>query len=61
MGKSLGFNVKAMGNHLKSQGRERHDLVYDLKEYSGKEMKHPKGRIELEKTSKRFLNHLIGI
>lgn len=44
-----------MGNHLKSQEREGHDLVYDLKESAGKEMKHPKGRIELEKTSKSLL------
>lgn len=35
VGKNLDFHVKAIGNHLRSQEREFHGLVYDLKYYSG--------------------------
>lgn len=41
-----------MGNHLKSQRREWHDLVYDLKEYSDKKNEPQKGGTDLEKPSK---------
>ena len=35
VGKSLDLHIKAIGNHLRSQEREGHGLVYDLKYYYG--------------------------